>query len=70
MDLHINEVQKQRKQARLSAIAENAQHFRVKMDDYEKRARFSSQLLTGMEQDLAQMITLAQAALQNIEQVK
>ncbi len=70
MDLHINEVQKQRKQARLSAIAENAQHFRMKMDDYEKRARLSNQLLTGMEQDLAQLISLAQAALQNIEQVK
>lgn len=70
MDLHINETCKQRKQARLSAIAENRQRFQLKMDDYEQQAQHSQQILHDLEQDLEQMITLAQVALQNMRQVK
>lgn len=70
LDLHVNEIRKQRKEARLSAIAENRLHFQLKMQGYEAQALKSQQTLRAMEQDTEQLIALAQAALQNLTQVK
>ncbi len=70
LDLHLNEIRKQRKQARLSLIAENRQRFQLKAEQYEKQAQQSRQLLNALEQDLEQMQSLAQTAQQTMKQVK